>query len=155
MPKPVEFSLPERSHLRSLCASDHLCVIEGLRRIHNPNVSEIIEKNQIAKIPLLFLRDGRQHHVKFSGGRSLYKDSILVHHPPDETGTVKTLNACCTPAVAASEILLDCRFYAFHKAPLIRCSAGWILPGLSHGKSRDEEQEAKDMQESASFDRIP
>src|SRR4029079_13404383 len=107
MPKSVEFSPPERSHLRSLCAAHHLCVIEGLRRVHNPNVREIVEEKQSAEIPLLFFRDGREHHVKVSGGRSLYKYSVLVHHSPDETRTIKTLDARCTPNVAASQILLD------------------------------------------------
>lgn len=82
-------------------------MVESLRSIDDAHMFEIVEEDQGAEAPLLFLGCRLQHHVKLAGRRPLHHDSIFVEDSPYEAGAVVALHACGAPDVGPPEILLD------------------------------------------------
>src|SRR6266487_7916 len=99
-----------------ICSGAYLGVIEIVRCVDHPNVLQIVEEDDRAELPLIGLRCRRQHHVELSGGRSLQQNSVLIHHPPKEPGTIETLHATGPPNVGTAEMFFDRRSQALEEA---------------------------------------
>ena len=82
-------------------------MIEGSGVVDDADVFQIIEENQSAETGLVFFRCRGQRQIELSRGRALEQDPVLIHHAPDETGTVETLHSRRAPDVRPAKILLN------------------------------------------------
>ena len=68
-------------------------MIKRGRVLDDADVLQIIEEDQSAELGLIAFLRLRQSHIKLSRRRALHQNSVVVHHAPDESGTIEALQS--------------------------------------------------------------